>query len=70
MQDLNQYRLARLEDIVPRLDAMIVELRADVKAQEVRIRWLERFFWLGVVALLGLLFKSPLVDLLRILVQQ
>lgn len=69
--DLNEYRLARLEEIAPRQDAMIqrldqaiTEIRADIKVHEMRLRWLERFFWIGVAALIANIFKEPLLALL------
>lgn len=75
MQDLDQYRLARIEDIVPRLDAVIAEMRnetaairLEVKAHESLLavhrgilKRIERALWAATAALVGLLFKEQIL---------
>jgi hypothetical protein len=63
--DLVQHRIARLEDIAPRLDAAIArldatiaELRADQKGQENHIRQMKWWYRIGVLALIALVFKE------------
>ena len=76
MHDLSQYRISRLEEIAPRLDtaiarldATIAELRADQKVQENRIRQMEWWYRIGVLALIALVFKEPLLSALRLVIR-
>ena len=69
-------RISRLEEIAPRLDtaiarldATIAELRADQKVQENRIRQMEWWYRIGVLALIALVFKEPLLSALRLVIR-